>query len=117
MDGESEVACLRREICEETGLAEFEMGPEVWRRDHTFLWDGRTIRQRERYYLIKVERFEPVDHHLPEEVEQVAFGGYRWWRVPEIEQSNESFVPSQLAALLKTLLENGPPLSPIEVGV
>lgn len=117
LDGESEVACLRREIYEETGLTEFEMGPEVWQRDHTFLWDGRSIRQRERYYLIEVERFEPVDHHLPDEVEQVAFDGYRWWRTQEIEQSKEWFVPTRLAVLLKDLLENGPPPHPIEVGV
>lgn len=117
MDGESVTECLRREVHEETGLVDFKMGLEVWRRDHAFSWDGRTVRQRERYYLIKVERFEPVDHHQPDEIEQAAFDGYRWWRTNEIEQSNELFVPSRLAVLLKALLENGPPASPIDVGV
>ena len=35
-EGEDEPSCVRREVFEETGLADFELGPCVWRRDHTF---------------------------------------------------------------------------------
>ena len=31
-DGEAPADALRREVLEETGLAEFEIGPQVWRR-------------------------------------------------------------------------------------
>jgi hypothetical protein len=31
----------------------------VWRRQHTFNWDGKRIRQSERYHIVRVERFEP----------------------------------------------------------
>lgn len=57
------------------GLAEYEMGPLVWRRQHTFNWAGRRICQRERYYMIHVERFAPrmSDPYEAKVVEQ-----FRW---------------------------------------
>ena len=39
--GETEEAGLRRELKEELGLERFEVGPLVWRRQHTFNWGGR----------------------------------------------------------------------------
>lgn len=111
--GESSTASLRREIFEETGLTDFEIGPEVWYREHLFSWDGKAILQKERYYLVKVARFEPTHRHLPDEGERLAFGGFRWWRAEEIEQSQEAFAPRGLGHLFRTLLQNGPPPQPI----
>ncbi|GIK36313.1 MAG: DNA mismatch repair protein MutT [Chloroflexota bacterium] len=110
---ESPTASLRREIFEETGLADFEIGPEVWYREHLFNWDGRAILQKERYYLIRVAHFEPTPQHLPDEVERMAFGGFRWWRAADIEQSPEAFAPRGLSKLLQALLQNGPPPQPL----
>ena len=55
--GESDEHALRRELAEEVGLDEFELGPLVWRRvqdweDLSPRWDG----QRERTYLVRVPR-------------------------------------------------------------
>src|SRR5262245_57213782 len=58
-DGESAEQTLRRELREEVGLEDFEIGPLVWRRQHTFNWAGARICQNERYYIVHVERFEP----------------------------------------------------------
>ena len=111
--GESPAVGLRREIFEETGLADFEIGPEVWRREHRFNWNGRAILQRERFFVVKVNPFEPTEHHNADEVEQNAFGGFRWWSAPEIEQSNEVFAPRRLGGLLQALIQDGPPTHPI----
>lgn len=111
--GESPAAGLRREIFEETGLTDFEIGPEVWYREHLFHWGDRAILQKERYYLVRVAHFEPTFRHLPTEGERLAFGGFRWWRAEEIEQSPEAFAPRGLGHLLQTLLQNGPPPQPI----
>lgn len=111
--GESPLTSLRREIFEETGLADFEIGPEVWRREHLFTWDGKAILQKERYYLVRVARFEPTHRHLPDEGERMAFGGFRWWRAEDIEQSQEAFAPKGLSRLLQALLQDGPPSQPL----
>ena len=111
--GETPLTGLRREIFEETGLTDFEIGPEVWHREHRFSWNGDVIRQKERYYLVKVARFEPTHEHLPDEVEQAGFGGFRWWLVTEIEQSQEAFAPRGLSRLLRALIQSGPPTPPL----
>lgn len=111
--GESFAVSLQREIFEETGLTGFEIGPQVWYREHLFNWDGQAILQKERYYLVRVTRFEPTFQHLPDEGERLAFGGFRWWQAKEIEQSQDAFAPRDLGRLLQTLLQHGPPPQPI----
>jgi 8-oxo-dGTP pyrophosphatase MutT (NUDIX family) len=111
--GESPLMSLRREIFEETGLTDFESGPQVWSREHQFTWDGKAFLQQELYYLIRVARFEPTHQHLPDEVERLAFGGFRWWQATEIEHSQEAFAPRGLSGLFQALLHHGPPFQPI----
>src|SRR5690349_23930322 len=58
--GEPAEAGLKRELREELGLEDFELGPLVWLRQHTFNWGGKRIRQSERYYVVHADRFEPA---------------------------------------------------------
>lgn len=111
--GESPLVSLRREIFEETGLADFEIGPEVWRRQCHFTWNGATIHQQESFYLVRVTHFEPTARHVPDDVERIAFNGFQWWSAAEIEQSQEAFAPRGLSGLFQALLQNGPPPEPI----
>ena len=112
--GESEVESLRRELAEEIGLVDLVLGPAIWTREHTFAWNGRILRQRERIYLVR------VDEHLPaptvdlraEHVHEL-----RWWTLAELEATHEELVPRTLPARIHDLLEQGPPLEPIDVGV
>jgi TDG/mug DNA glycosylase family protein len=112
--GESEAEALRRELHEELGLAEFELGPEIWTREHVFAWMGRILRARERIYLVRVEEHEPVPavDLTAEAVHEV-----RWWTLDELESTSETLVPLRLSAFLRELLAQGPPQEPIDVGV
>src|SRR5438093_9149658 len=51
-EGESDMDALRRELVEEAGLSDFELGPEIWTREHVFAWMGRILHQRERFRLV-----------------------------------------------------------------
>ena len=58
--GETAEDALRRELEEEAGLTDFELGPLVWTRLHIIpfiggKWDG----QREQYHLVRTPAFEP----------------------------------------------------------
>jgi len=108
---------LRREVREETGLAGFDIGPQVWRREHEFDLDGRRILQREAYFLVSVAEFEPDIAANPEDHEQAATVGWRWWTPEEIAASEDLFAPHRLGELLIDLLEAGPPREPIDSGV
>jgi TDG/mug DNA glycosylase family protein len=73
--GESDLEALTRELREEVGLAEFELGPLLFEREHHFPLDGHGG-QRNRYYLVRVPRFE---------VEQLGEGHEaRWFTVDEL---------------------------------
>jgi len=111
--GESDEAALRRELAEELGLDEFELGPLLWRREHEFDAPLRFRGQREDCYLVRVEPFEPAPRLdlVAEHVTEI-----RWWSVDELRVSQEVFGPRRLPELVAELLESGAPSVPLELG-
>jgi 8-oxo-dGTP pyrophosphatase MutT (NUDIX family) len=111
---ESIEAGLRRELREEVGLEEFEMGPLLWRRQHTFNWAGKRLCQREVYHVIHVPRFEP---RMTDEAELRILQKFRWWTMPELAATSERLTPMALATIVSRYLMEGPPRGDPEVEV
>ncbi len=111
---ETPEAAIRRELAEEVGLRVFELGPEIWRREHVFAWMGRILRARERIFLVRVDEHEPAPT-VDLAAEQVH--GVGWWSLAELEAATETLVPARLAHHLRQLLREGPPADPIDAGV
>jgi 8-oxo-dGTP pyrophosphatase MutT (NUDIX family) len=103
---------LRRELREELGLLDFEIGPLVWRRHHTFDWGDRRISQREEYYIVRAQRFEPA---MTDELEAQVLHSFRWWPAAALATSEETLTPLSLAKIVADYLTNGPPLGPLDV--
>jgi len=83
--GESPEAAARREVAEETGLRDLDLGPCVWVREFEFTWRGRRYRQRERIFAARVALFEPSLAGF--ESEELALAPeHRWWSAAEIER-------------------------------
>jgi 8-oxo-dGTP pyrophosphatase MutT (NUDIX family) len=114
---EDPLAGLHREIREETGLDIASPGRKIWIREHTFRWDGHRVKQRESFYLIRTERFEPHIGNMHEASERVALLEFRWWRPGEIASSAERFAPRRLGPFLEELARRGAPDEPVDVGV
>ena len=117
-EGETPEQTVARELDEETGLVDFELGPWVWTRTHVFpfesgLWDG----QADRYMLVRTPAFEPAPRFTADELAAEYVTGIRWWTAAELAASEERFSPSRLPELLAALLRDGPPREPIEVGL
>lgn len=112
--GESVDGCLRRELKEELGLIQFDVGPLVWLRQHTFNWDGQRIQQSERYYVVAVERFEP---RMSDAVEAQVLQQFRWWSVTELTKAEERLTPLSLPTIVSEYLLRGPPNGPLEVEI
>jgi len=73
--GESFEACARREIFEETGLKDFDLGEPIATREFPLLLASGWVHAVERYYLVRCENFEPKLGALtPEEKTYVEAG-------------------------------------------
>lgn len=114
--GESYEEALVRELEEEAGLVGTALGPAIWTREHVFplgRWDG----QAERYHLVRAPAFEPTPKLSWEQLRSEYVTAIRWWTLDELEASEELFAPRRLPALLRQLLEEGPPQAPMDVGI
>jgi ADP-ribose pyrophosphatase YjhB (NUDIX family) len=115
--GEALETALRRELLEETGLEDVELGPVIWTRREVFPWAGRTLDQSERILLVRVPVFEPRPRLSAEQLADEGVHELRWWTLAELEASGANFAPTRIVRLLRELLEEGPPPAPIDVGV
>lgn len=117
-EGESAEQAIERELAEEVGLEDVELGSWIWTREHVFPFlDGKWDGQVERYVLVRTPRFEPIPHFTPEELAAEYVTGIRWWTQAELAASNELFAPRRLPELVAMLLRDGPPGEPFDVGV
>lgn len=109
---ESREEAARREVIEETGIADIELGPVLWKRICSFPFDGRRWDQDEWYFLARTERTATDPKGLTE-LERRSVAGLRWWTSAELLAARETVYPTRLGELLRTLLDEGPPRVPL----
>lgn len=109
---ETRAEAALRELAEETGITEVELGPVIWQRHCSFMFDGRRWEQDEWFYLARTTKTETVLDGLTG-LEQRSVAGLRWWTSAELSATRETVYPIKLAGLLRTLLDEGPPSTPM----
>lgn len=114
--GESHQEALRRELDEEVGRGDFEIGPRVWIRRGRFRWAGQWFDEREHFYLIRSDQFEPDTSRNPVPFERDAMAELRWWPVAELPAESKEFAPMRMGSLVADLIQGGLPSEPIETG-
>jgi 8-oxo-dGTP diphosphatase len=115
---ETHEEAIRRELAEEAGLEQFELGPPVWTRTFLFeravhSWDG----QKERFYLVRTKAFDPTPQLTWAQLNAEFVTAVRWWSLGELEGTDALFAPRRLPALVRELVAVGPPAQPVDVGI
>ena len=119
--GEDDEATLRRELDEELGVTDAEIGPHIWSRLHIIPFlDGQWDGQRDNVYLIRTAAFEPQPRLTWEQLYAERVHEFRWWTLAEMEAAAAGdvvFAPRRLPELVADLLASGPPPAPLDAGV
>ena len=117
---------LRRELHEELGLTDVEVGPLIWRRTHIIPMDTGHDGQTDVFFLVRRPRFEPVPAIGWDAMRAERVHDMRWWTLDEmrsvptpeaISTGEVRLTPRRLAGLTASLLADGPPTDIIDTGV
>jgi 8-oxo-dGTP pyrophosphatase MutT (NUDIX family) len=103
--GESSAEGAARELFEETGLRvdPAELGEPVWHQVIEFSYDHRRYRQDQYFYLYRVPEWR-IDTTGFDPEERRTIDAHRWWSAAELDSTDETVYPEELADLLRHFL-------------
>jgi double-stranded uracil-DNA glycosylase len=98
--GEDHEATLRRELREEIGLHDFEIGRPLYEHAGEFPWAKVLYRQHNTTYLVRIDAHEP---RATIDLDAEGVVGVRWWTPDELAASDERFAPPDLPQRVRRL--------------
>lgn len=117
-DEEAHHDALARELAEEVGLREPEIGAHVWTRTHVMpmfnsTWDG----QRDFAYMVHTKYFEPQPLLSQEQLAAENVSAIRWWPLEELSDydGDDFFAPIELADIISQIVTSGVPAEPLQL--
>jgi len=115
--GESHEDALIREIHEETGIDEIDIGACAWLRTHSWWWPATDewITSVERYYVVHTPT-AIVDTSGQDEAEMQFMAGHRWFTLEQLRGHPERLVPADFAERVAPIVAGEVPVEPLEVG-
>ena len=99
--GETAREAAARELFEETGVvvADAELGEQVFQNYVEFSFNGTLLRQYNHFFVLRRALTE-ISTAGFDDMEQRTHLGYRWWSVEELRQTDVTYFPVELAALV-----------------
>jgi 8-oxo-dGTP pyrophosphatase MutT (NUDIX family) len=113
-EGESDADALARELREEVGLLDFELGPLLWTRHHWHVDPTRWGGQQERHYLVRTDAFELAPSFTEAQLAEEGVHEARWFTLDELATVIAG--PRRLGELVRSVIADGPPAEPLDAG-
>jgi ADP-ribose pyrophosphatase YjhB (NUDIX family) len=113
--GETPQLAAGRELREETGWTDIELGSLLCLWEHDFTRAGVPVRQHEHIFLAHAARRDPFGDlaasHLADKIL-----GWHWWTPDDLSGDTEPLWPPRLPELLADMRRDGPPAPPVDFG-
>jgi 8-oxo-dGTP pyrophosphatase MutT (NUDIX family) len=94
--GETSAEAVTRELYEECGFAEVEVGDVLWDQRVQFTFARIDFDQSEQIHVARLPRAEAWDPQHLEAIEALAFVTARWWTIDELLASDVKTAPGDL---------------------
>lgn len=112
--GERTEDAVRRELWEEAGIRDADIGPCIWTQSVQFTFAGMRFDQDEWIHVARCDGSAAGPAGL-EALEALAFGEQRWWPLDQVLEQKPRTIPYRLGEFLPDLLGNGVPDTPIDI--
>lgn len=112
--GEGVLEAAAREIREETGFEDFELGPVVWRREGELALAKGPVWMDEHYVLARCPGGDPARHGWQAD-EHALIDDIRWWTHDELLATGERLFPPGLPDLLHDIVAGRLPAEPLTI--
>ncbi|MFN0090646.1 MAG: NUDIX domain-containing protein [Acidimicrobiales bacterium] len=112
---ESTEHCVRRELWEEAGIGDAEIGPVIWVQHVSYTFAGMYFDQDE---FIHVAWCDGGGIHRPQGLElfeAMAFKGARWWSLEELLATDFPTLPTRLREFLPAIVAGELPETPLNI--
>ena len=113
--GEQSEDAARRELYEECGFSDVEVGPCIWTQYVEFDFAMYHFKSDERIHIAYSSTSGEWDPKGLEALEAAAFEDGRWWSIDELLDSEEATLPQRLREFLPEIINGNIPKSPIDI--
>ncbi|MBX7067942.1 MAG: NUDIX domain-containing protein [Microthrixaceae bacterium] len=112
--GETAEQAIARELSEEAGITNAEIGPCIWTQHAQFTFAGWDFDQHERIHVATCDGDTTGALHL-EAFEAMAFEESRWWDPTDFLATDSPTVPPRLREFLPAIVDGERPFPPIDI--
>jgi 8-oxo-dGTP pyrophosphatase MutT (NUDIX family) len=112
--GETVEQAALREVYEETGFTDIELGPLIIRHHWRSVFLDVLIDQEEWIFVGRTAGGVP-DPKLLEPMELEFMQGFTWWSIPDLVALEDTVYPEGFGRMLESVLRDGPPAEPWSV--
>jgi 8-oxo-dGTP pyrophosphatase MutT (NUDIX family) len=113
--GETSQRTAARELYEECGFSDIEMGPCIWTQYVEFDFAMYHFKSDERIHLARTSHSSEWNPQGLEALEAAAFDDARWWSIDELVEAKVKTLPERLLEFLPRIINGDIPSNPIDI--